>query len=148
MQDSSALPAINVYQAGRLIEASGAMVMHRRSAPLVLGRGADALVIHLDVDKPHARPDGTMAGGPPDANSIAPDEDKTRPLGEAFATYRIAPFPVGCDGPLPPTGSGRYGPTSWLLTWEVWTAAPNMAVPAHPEPDWGYTSRDPSVSYV
>lgn len=138
--DTNSPPIVSAYQGGRQILASGNMVVTAGAAPLVLTGDGGVLTIHFDIEKPFTRPNGLVVGGRYDEHSIEPDEVKTAALGSLTATYTLHPYRPDVAGL---DAAGRYGPSMFLLLWEVTRDAPGMAVAARAL-DYGVTSRDPS----
>lgn len=142
--DANSPPIVSAYQGGRQILASGSMIVTAGAAPLVLTGDGDLLAIHFDIEKPFTRPNGIVVGGRHDERSIAPDETKTAALGSLTATYSLEPHRPDV---MAPDGAGRWGPSMFLLWWEVSRDAPGMAVPGRGPLDYGMRSRDPSMAY-
>lgn len=136
-------PIVAAYQGGRQILASGCMVVSAGAAPLVLTGDGDVLAIHFDIERPFTRPDGLVVGGRYDDRSIAPDETKTAALGSLTATYSLEPYRPDL---MRPDAAGRWGPSMFLVLWEVSRDAPGMAVSGRGLLDYGMRVRDPSMA--
>ncbi|PXW51409.1 hypothetical protein BY998_13414 [Methylobacterium sp. B4] len=137
----SAPVTVAAYQGGRQILASGSMVVTAGAAPLVLTGDGDLLAIHFDIEKPFTKANGLVVGGRFDEHSIEPEETKSAPLGSLTIMYTLHPYRPNM---VAPDGAGRWGPSMFLLLWEVTRDTAGMAIPGRGRLNYGVTTRDPS----